>query len=379
MRDTLWQTLFLAPEADVGDLLETLWTRLRADGLPLERVTVALRTLHPEIVGLGYMWQSGKPIQRNQHVYGELSLSRFLNSPFRRIFDGDGPLRARLEGLAPLAFPVLEELRARGMTDYLALPLTFTTGQVHAITFATGKPNGFSDEHIGFLHELAPALAVAVEARETRRVARTLLETYVGPRAGAAVLEGRIRRGDVDMIDAVVLSCDLRGFTALNLEMSPPAVVSLLNEYFERICAPIEHAGGEVVKFMGDGLLSTVPIDVWGSARACELALAAARAGLAALAGHRFGSDGRTLRMGVALHLGQIAFGNLGSPTRLDFTVIGQTVNLASRLAGLCSRLDRPLLVSRAFAHQLPHGAESLGVHQIRGLPEPEEVFTYPS
>jgi adenylate cyclase len=379
LRDTLFQTLFLAPESDVGDLLELLWTRLRAAGVPIERSTVALRTLHPQIVGLGYVWQAGQPIQRNQHAYGELSLPRFLNSPFRIIFDGDGPLRARLEGTAPLAFPVLDDLRARGMTDYLALPLTFTTGQIHAITFATGQPGGFSDEQVAFLHELAPALAVAVEARETRRVARTLLETYVGPRAGTAVLEGKIRRGDVEMIEAVVLFCDLRGFTALNLEMSPPDVVSLLNEYFERVCAPIEHAGGEVVKFMGDGLLSTLPIEVWGITRACELALDAARAGLAALAGHRFGRDGRTLRMGVALHLGQIAFGNLGSPTRLDFTVIGQTVNLASRLAGLCSRLDRPLLVSRGFAQQLPAGAESLGVYQIRGLPEPEEVFTYAS
>jgi adenylate cyclase len=379
LRDTLWQTLFLAPEADLGDLLETLWTRLRAAGLPIERSTVALRTLHPEIVGLGYVWQSGQPFQRNQHVHGEFALTRFLQSPFRRIFDGEGPLRARLEGTAPLPFPVLDELRARGMTDYLGLPLTFTTGQVHAVTFATGEPGGFSDDQVAFFHELAPALAVAVEARETRRVARTLLDTYVGSRAGAKVLEGRIRRGDVDMIDAVVLSCDLRGFTALNLELSPPDVVLLLNEYFERVCAPIEKAGGEVVKFMGDGLLSTLPIDAWGSARACALALDAARAGLAALAGHRFSPGGRTLRMGVALHLGQIAFGNLGSPTRLDFTVIGQTVNLAARLAGLCSRLDRPLLVSRAFARQLPDEAESLGVHQIRGLPDPEEVFTYPS
>lgn len=379
MRDTVWQTLFLAPEVDVGDLLETLWTRLREGGLPIERSTVALRTLHPEIVGLGYVWQAGQPIQRNQHAHGEFSLPRFLRSPFFYIFDGKGPLRVRLEGTAPLPFPVLDDLRARGMTDYLGLPLTFTTGQVHAITFATGAPGGFSDEQVRFLEEVSRALAVAVEARETRRVARTLLDAYVGPRAGAAVLEGRIRRGDVEMIDAVVLSCDLRGFTALNLEMSPPEVVALLNEYFERVCGPIEHAGGEVVKFMGDGLLSTVPIDVWGSARACELALDAARAGLSALAGHRFGASGRTLRMGVALHLGQIAFGNLGSPTRLDFTVIGSTVNLASRLAGLCSRLDRPLLVSRAFAQQMPDAAESLGVHQIRGLPEPEEVFTYPS
>jgi adenylate cyclase len=276
-----------------------------------------------------------------------------------------------------LPFPVLTELRARGMTDYLGLPLVFTTGQTHAVTFASDAPGGFTEGNLAFLHELAPALAVAVEARETRRVARTLLETYVGNRAGAQVLEGRIRRGDVDMIEAVVLSCDLRGFTALNLELDPPDVVALLNDYFERVCAPIEAAGGEVVKFIGDGLLSTFPIDLHGPARACGLALEAARAGLAALAGHRFGRREFTLRMGVALHLGQVAFGNVGSPTRLDFTVIGQTVNLAARLAGMCARLERPLLVSQAFAAHLPEGAESLGVHQLRGLPEPQEIYTY--
>ncbi len=377
MRDTIWNALFATPHAEVGDLLTALWLRLGAEGVPVKRATVALRTLHPEIVGLGYVWEAGQPMQRNEHAHGEFSLTRFLQSPFRVIFEGGGPLRARLEGHAPLPFPVLDELRARGMTDYVALPLVFSTGQIHAVTLATDRAGGFLDDEVRLFGELACALAVAVEARETRRVARTLLDAYVGARAGTEILDGRIQRGDVEMIDAVVLCCDLRGFTPLSLELAPTEVVALLNEYFELVCAPIAEAGGEVVKFIGDGLLCTFPIELQGAQRGCVAALGAARAGLAALRSAKVGAPGRELRMGVALHLGEVAFGNLGSRTRLDFTVIGPSVNLVSRLAGLCSRLDQELLVSAAFAATLPFGARSLGVHAMRGMVEPPEVFTY--
>jgi adenylate cyclase len=376
-RDGVWDALFASGRDEPGALLEGLWLRLVDEGVALKRATVALRTLHPEIVGLGYVWELGKPIQRNQHAHGEFNLPRFLASPFRVIFDGGGPLRTRLVGDEPQKFPVLDELRARGMTDYLALPLTFSSGQIHALTVASDRPGGFTDAEVALFHDLSPALAACIEARETRRVAGMLLDTYVGARAGAEVLEGRIRRGDVDMLDAVVLSCDLRGFTRLTTELPPTEVVGLLNDYFERVCAPIVAGGGEVMKFIGVGLLATFPVELAGAARACQAALEAARAGLASVDGKRFGNRGVELRMGVALHLGEVAFGNIGAPNRLDFTVIGQAVNLASRLAGLCARLEHSLLVSAAFAARSPAGARSLGVHSVRGLDEPQEVFTY--
>ena len=376
MRDLLWTALFAAPHADAGELLEHLWVTLAAAGVPVRRATVALRTLHPEIVGLGYVWEAGQKLERNEHPHGELALPRFRESPFRHLFDGGAPLRVRLEGDGPLPFPVLHELRARGFTDYMALPLAFASGQVHALAVASDRPGGFSDEHALVLRELAPALAAALEARETRRVARTLLATYLGSRAGDEVLDGNIRRGDVEMIDAIVLSCDLRRFTSLSLAMKPAEIVALLNDYFDRVCTPIVDAGGEVLKFMGDGILSILPIRGEDAPAACATALGAARAAVHDVEERPFAGD-RALRMGLALHLGPVAFGNVGSRRRLDFTVIGPTVNLASRLAGMCARFERALLVSSAFAALAPDGARSLGVHQIRGLPDAQEVFTY--
>jgi adenylate cyclase len=376
VRDRPWQALLAAAPADTGDLLEALWSALAGE-LGLRRATLALRTLHPEVIGLGFIWERGVAMQRNRHPHGELESERFRSSPLRVILDGGGPIRAALAPGVALPFPVLDELRARGMTDYLALPLRFSSGQVHALTLASDRAGGFSDDDVRAFEELAGPLAACVEARETRRVARVLLDTYVGARGGDEILDGRIERGDVELIEAVVLSCDLRGFTPLSIELPPVEVVALLNEYFERVCAPIHDAGGEVVKFIGDGVLATFAIGSDGARRACEIALAAARAGIASLHGAPVGARGVALRMGAALHLGQVAFGNVGSRLRLDFTVIGQAVNLAARLSGLCARLERELLVSAQFAAQLPEGARSLGVHQVRGLPHPEEVFTY--
>jgi adenylate cyclase len=376
MRARTWQALFTDAPDDSGDLLERLWGALADDGVALRRATVALRTLHPEVIGLGFIWERGAPLQRNRHPHGELEQERFLTSPLRVIFDGGGPLRMRLQE-GPLPFPVLEELRARGMTDYCALPLPFSNGQIQALTLACDRPGGFSDEELREFHELAAPLAICIEAREARRLARTLLEVYVGPRSGAQVFEGRIQRSDVALIDAVVLCCDLRGFTALSVELPPIDIVDLINDYFDRVCAPVQEGGGEVVKFIGDGVLATFPIGDDGPRAACAAGLTAARAGIEALHREPAGRRRVPLRMGAALSIGQVAFGNVGSRARLDFTVVGQTVNLASRLAGLCTRLQRDLLVSSRFAAQLPEGAQSLGIHQVRGLVHPEEIFSY--
>lgn len=364
-----------------AELLEELWPRVVDAGVPLGRALIAVRTIHPQLVGLGYMWRRGRGVRSDEHPHGELEQPRFLHSPLRAIFDGGPPLRLRLDGDAPLPYPVLEELRADGMTDYLGLPLRFSNGRAQALTLTTDAPAGFSGAAAAALGELAAALALVIEVREMRRVAVTLLDTYVGPRAGAKILDGWIRRGDLALIDAVVLCGDLRGFTPLTVELAPADVVALLNQYFGAVCAPLREAGGEILKFIGDGVL--VAFDVDGFARvgdACAAALSGAERALealAALGACRVGGRELPLRMGVALHVGQVAFGNVGAASRLDFTVIGRAVNVASRLAGLCSRVERTLLVSSAFARALPDGALHVGSHSVRGLPEPEEVYTY--
>jgi adenylate cyclase len=382
MRDAIQRALFGMPHADASAMLAALWDGLAASGVPLKRALVALRTLHPQIVGLGYLWEAGRGVVRNEHPHGELDLVRFQNSPLRVLFAGGGPLRHRLDGDASLPYPVLDELRALGLTDYIAQVLRFTDGRCHALTLSTDVGAGFSDADAALIGELVPILSLALEVHETRRLAGTLLDTYIGARAGRKVLEGNIRRGHVELIDAVLLSCDLRGFTALSADVGPPATVAALNEYFDRVCAPIVAGGGEILKFIGDGLLAAFPVDDAGAiAATCQAALAAARAALKALeAVGAIDLPARhlPLRAGAALHVGQVAFGNVGSPGRLDFTVIGPAVNLASRLAGLCPRLGRDLLVSGAFARQVPEGVISLGHHAVRGLVDMEEILTYP-
>jgi adenylate cyclase len=220
---------------------------------------------------------------------------------------------------------------------------------------------------------------VVVELRETRRVAVTLLDTYVGPRAGAKILDGWVRRGDLEIIDAVVLCGDLRGFTPLAMDLSPRETVAMLNDYFETVCGPLRDAGGEILKFIGDGVLAAFPYTGDVNA-ACTSALGGAGRSLAALEAlppRQVAGRDVKLRMGIALHIGQVAFGNIGSSSRLDFTVIGHAVNVASRLAGLCSRLDRSLLVSAAFAAEVPTGAVQVGTHAVRGLPAEQAVYTY--
>lgn len=374
-----WLLATASTRVGTAELLDGLWRRVADAGVPIKRTLVALRTIHPQLVGLGYVWQRDAGVRCDEHPHGELSQPRFLHSPLRALFDGQEAMHVALEGTAPLPYPVLEELRAAGMTDYLGLPLPFSDGRAQALTLTTERAGGFSDAEVAALGELATALAVVVELRETRRVAVTLLDTYVGPRAGAKILDGWVRRGDLELIDAVVLCGDLRGFTPLSMELPPGEVVALLNDYFEAVCAPLRDAGGEILKFIGDGVLAAFPYD--GDVRAaCLAARAGAERALAALERMPPRQVARRevrLRMGIALHLGQVAFGNVGSRARLDFTVIGHAVNVASRLAGLCSRLDRALLVSSAFAAEVPAGAVHVGTHAVRGLPHDEAVYTY--
>ena len=375
-----WLLQTASTGATTAALLDGLWRRVCDAGVPLERTLVALRTIDPQLVGLGYVWQPDRGVRCDEHPHGELAQPRFLHSPLRALFEGGGAMHVTLAGQAPLPFPVLDELRASGMTDYLGLPLPFSDGRSQALTLTTDCAGGFSPAEVAALGELAAALAVVIELRETRRVAVTLLDTYVGPRAGAKILDGWVRGGDPELIDAVVLCGDLRGFTPMAMELSPREVVALLNDYFETVCRPLRDAGGEILKFIGDGVLAAFPYERDVRA-ACTSALAAAARALAALEAlppRRIGPRDVRLRMGIALHLGQVAFGNVGSSSRLDFTVIGHAVNVASRLAGLCSRLDRSLLVSSAFAREVPDGAVHAGTHTVRGLPTDESVYTYP-
>jgi len=250
------------------------------------------------------------------------------------------------------------------------------------VTWATDRPSGFSDAEISALEEINPALAAIVEPRAIRRITENLLDTYLGPQAGRRVLAGQIQRAEGERLRAVIMMTDMRGFTALSDRLPGEEVIELLDDYFDAIVTPVKARKGETLKFMGDGVLAIFPAadDDDFSAASVE-ALEAALEGLECFgvvnkAGRE--TDQTEIRIGIGLHLGEVIYGNVGAADRLDFTVIGPAVNLASRIEGLTKRLLRPILTSSAFARICPPPLVSLGFHPVRGLFEPEEVFGLP-
>jgi adenylate cyclase len=366
---------------DVSELLGSLCRLLLEEGLPLKRVNLALHTLHPEMVGTGYTWNPS--LERPRQVWlprGEYQSERYLNSPLPVIAREKRPLRRRLEGeQAVLDFTILKDLRAEGMTDYVVLPLIFTTGQAHALSLATATPGGFADAELLAVESLLPIFAALLEVHETRRMTTTLLSTYLGQRTGEEVLRGHIVRGAGRHLEAALWFCDLRDFTSIGATVSPEALVDLLNAYFDCMAEAVHARGGEILKFIGDAMLAIFPIGPDLSRQeACQRALLAAQDAIAQLQvlSHTRAEGNRLFLQGdIALHVGKVMYGNIGSRQRLDFTVIGPAVNLLSRLEKLCSEQGCPLVFSREFAQELEQPVRSLGTFQLKGVPEPQEVF----
>jgi adenylate cyclase len=368
------------PEA----VLDQLCRRLVRCGLPLHRVAVFVRTLHPNVMGRRFLWLRGKGVERTEARYEVLDSDLFLDNPLAVVFRTAQPIRRHIaDPECPDDFQIIGELRAEGVSDYLVQPLTFTNGEVHAVSWTTKKPGGFGAADLTALSAVRPALSRLTEIYALRRTAASLLETYVGRGPGERILKGRIRRGDTDSIQAVLLLSDLRDFTPLSGELPGAQVIELLNAYFDCLIPPIEDHGGEVLKFLGDGLLAIFRIEGGGTAAGarCKAALAAARDALANLeAGNRSLHRDRRARLkcGLALHLGEVLYGNIGGSGRLDFTTIGPAVNLTARLEGLTGELGRTLVASAAFAEHCPDALVPLGRFALKGFAEAQEVFGLP-
>ena len=234
------------------------------------------------------------------------------------------------------------------------------------VTWATDRPDGFSEADIAKLEDINPALAAIVETRAVRRISANLLDTYLGPQAGRRILAGQIQRAQGERLRAVVMMTDMRNFTGLSDRLPGDDVIELLDDYFDAIVSPIEEHKGEVLKFMGDGLLAIFPADDDEDFAPSSLrALDAATEGLdrlAALNEARRDSDRTELRTGIGLHLGEVIYGNVGAVDRLDFTVIGPAVNLASRIEGLTKRLAAPAFDLARLRRDLPPPARFAGV-----------------
>jgi adenylate cyclase len=372
------------PHIDSGvELFDELCWRLLGEGVPLWRGTLYMGTLHPLIRGLGVRWlRDLKIIEDFRILHGSEETDEYRRSPIRETIERGTPFRRHLDAEVP-EYPLLEKLRKAGATDYFALALNRGTFRSFpAVTWATDRPGGFSESDITALEEMNPALAAIAETRAVRRISANLLDTYFGPQAGRRILAGHIRRAEGERLRAVVMMTDLRGFTALSDRLPGDEVITLLDDYFDALATPIQERKGEILKFIGDGMLAIFPAaDDDDFSQSSVRALEAATEGLERLDAvnqARRAVDRNELRTGIGLHLGEVIYGNVGSAARLDFTVIGPAVNLASRLEGLTKRLLRPMLFSSAFARVCPRPLVSLGFHPVRGLLEPEEVFGLP-
>ena len=326
-----------------GALLAGVAGRLAAEGVPLARATLSVTSLDPLLSERDFHWHPGRGVVEAPRFHG-----------------------------AGLARP--EERGASADEATLAI-----AGTAHRIIW--GTRSGFDPAARAYVAIITQLLAAPLEAAVGRITVQGLLQAYLGKRSAARVLAGAARRGTGEVIEAVIWLSDMRDFTGLSEGLPADQVILALNDCCTRLVGAIQPLGGEVLKFIGDGLLAIFPLGQRGAERAARAALAAvraARAGMARLDAERIAGGLPPLPFGVALHLGPVMYGNIGAPDRLDFTAIGPAVNRASRIEALCRPLDCPVLISREVADRCGVALAPLGHHALRGSAETIELFTLP-
>lgn len=380
--------------ATAYDLFDGYCQRLVIHGAPLWRAHVAMETLHPQWNGYGYTWRRDlNAIEPEQYPHGDDDEPIWVTSPFyeliRRAREGESnpSMRRRLEdGPEQRDFPVLKEFYAEGGTDYVAYLFIYGDGDRSQGTgivysFTADRKGGFSEDDTTLLQATLPGLSLAMKAHAGHVIASGLLGTYLGGDAGRRVHAGAVRRGSVDKIRAVLWFADIRGFTPISDSAPGHVIVDLLNDIFEVMGASLRPRGGEVLKFMGDAMLAVFSFEEADRAETCKRALDAANEamhGLDTMNAAREAVGAPVATVDLALHVGEVLYGNVGATDRLDFTVIGPAVNEANRIEALCEPLGRSVLVSPEFAAAAlgcDSRLESLGRHSLRGVREPKEIF----
>ncbi len=347
-------------------------------GIRIDRLMFTLRTLHPQLVAVGWFWERGEPFVQREYRHKGVSDQAFLSSPVKPLLEGkEQRIRVPLTGPEAERYPIAMELHARGFTDYLAFALRAGDGRPNVMTLASKAAGGMAEEQVLALEAALPAVGLLLDRQALRLIARNVCTTYIGEHTGRRVLDGEIQRGAVERLRAAVWFADLRGFTARSLDLGVERTVELLNLWFGVVGEAVHAEGGEILKFIGDAALVVFPVRDGHDGPACRAALATARRtleGVAALGA----PDGLPIRFGVGLHIGEVAYGNIGAVDRLDFTVIGHAVNLAARLEALAGERGEPLLTSRAFAEASGEDLDPIGRYPLKGIPEPVEVYRLP-
>ncbi|MBR0816050.1 adenylate/guanylate cyclase domain-containing protein [Bradyrhizobium diazoefficiens] len=377
-----WLTSGTRDERFIDDIFAQMCIRLQQAGIPLKRATLHVMIHHPQWLGARMMWSDGKQeAEITLADYDARERSEYIGSAANEILDGADEVRERLEQVSSLGrkHALYDEMRSLGLTDYLAWPLLHTLGKRHLVTFATDRPGGFAEGDIASLKKVLPVLALVSEIRIKNRLARTLLETYVGSHAGELILAGATRRGTGTTVRAAIMICDLRDFTKISDNWPRDDVIDLLNDYFDAMSEPIARHGGEILKFIGDGLLAIFPLSQPNACADLLHAVTEARQAMVALNERNKATSRAPLNYGIGVHVGDVMYGNIGSSSRLDFTVIGPAVNMASRLEALTKQLGRTVLLSRDFAELVEpkFELEHVGKHEVRGFSDPIELFAY--
>jgi len=369
--------------AEAAAFFDGLNAALARVGVVHHRAMFSLLTLHPQARASGFEWHDDRPTVEVLRSLNIQFTNQYLLSPIKRIHDGADEVRAPLVGpRAARDLPIYDEFRADGYTDYVVFAVPFGDGTRNALSMSTRSPRGFREEELALVRAVIPLIAMVFEIHSGRRIAGAVLDTYVGKLAAQRILKGEIHRGQGEKLNAVIWFADLRGFTALSDLRPTHEVIAALNEFFDALGNALEPRGGQILKFMGDGLLAIFPID--DAAFQHYAARQALEAGLAAHAEvdrinvRRAAAGAPVLRFNVALHVGVVIYGNIGSATRLDFTCIGPAVNLAVRIEGLGARLGAPVVMSKAFANLARENrvVVSLGQHPVKGLMAAPEIFT---
>ncbi|MEW9834731.1 adenylate/guanylate cyclase domain-containing protein [Mesorhizobium marinum] len=381
----------LAGDGEIA-LLHGFCERCAAAGLPVTRAIAIIDTLHPVYEGRVFYWSGDRPLDTPMSQYepnsGGDGEPGWLTSPFYQMFNsGEGEMRRRLHLGETADFAVLEDLRQEGQTDWFAMVQRFdkatAIGEMDCFMsrWTTAQPGGFSDADITALRRLVPTLGLAIKSASLARVAQSLVEAYLGRDPGRRVLKGKVSRGAAERINAVIWFSDLQGYTALTERIGSDEIIPLLNDYAEIVITSVHAAGGDVLKLMADGVLAI--FTAGDPAAACAAALAA-EAGMRRkhdeLNDRRAAAGRPVSSIYLGLHIGDVFYGNIGSKDRLDFTVVGQAVNEASRIASMCRSVDREVLLSSAFREFLPEPEQdrlvSVGRYALRGVSRPEELFT---
>lgn len=356
--------------------------QLNRHGACVDRLMVSLLTLNPQLVGTSETWLKSTdmttPINATHDVR---NTERYIGSPLAVIYETHKRVRQRLDKLPEDAHRAYTELAEDGFTDYVALPVFF--GEVAepgaAIIISTKRNGGFTDQDIESFRQIRDYLAPVLEVHALRHISRSLMNTYVGKRTSEKVLAGMIKRGDADRINAALWFSDLRNFTQITETLPADQVLEMLNEYFEFVAAAVSARGGEILRFIGDAMLIVFPIDNNMCAQtACNAAIDAAIDAyntLATLNHQRRRHNKPEIEFGVGLNVGEVIYGNVGAPDRLDFTVMGPAVNRTARLESLTKEFDCNILFSKDFAEMIETPSQFLGNHDMKGIAQPQAVY----